>query len=278
MKTPKIFIVRIIPLLFLFLHGLFVNAQLLNGSFESWIQESNGTDVPANWDYLLPNEDDAIQPTEIASDGFLALRISSSNRVEGTQVGPAHLGSKIYPLGLTNRLIFDYMIDSLEGESTGKIEIYHKNNQGDFRLLSEKYFVQQSKEFVTETFDFVLPYIDSIVIVLIAENHYIPFGFDGFISILIDNVMLEYTSNTLNNAQCNCTLNSNILSNNMIYLNEECSKKTLKYILLSIEGTVFGAGHLTANEIPCSTKGISFLILYSDRDFTRIYKLINHQY
>lgn len=253
-----------------------LKAQVMNGSFEEWSLETNGTDVPTYWDYLLPNHDDCIVMSEIATDGNLALKLSSLNPASGPDVGPAFLATKVFPTSLAHRLSFDYLIDSLDGKCRGVIRVWFRNEKGIYHPFASKVFNQISDEFINDFLDFELPYFDTLLIEVIAESHPIPFGYDGFISFIIDNIRLDVKSQIQVNATFNCTVLNSLLYGNRIYVHTDCTKSNYYYKIIEIDGNVIDQGLILGNSIYSDYIGLHYIYIYTNTGSSKIFKIINH--
>lgn len=246
-------------------------SQILNGSFEDWGVNSNNMELPLHWDALPPNSDSSVIKSTNATDGNFSLQMSSLNFLEGS-FSPSYIGTKFIPSGMHSVFKFYYLIDSISGASNAVINFYQRDTNGDYQLILSKKYNQISEDFIGEEINIEFQSLDTVLVVLVAQNHQIIFGFDGFIRVLFDDVKIDISSSQVNLENTACNVQNIYHLYDAIYLNTSClNDKYFKIYSLSGELIDFGS---IGNRVKYILPGLYVLVITDFQDNNRILKLI----
>ena len=246
-------------------------SQILNGSFEDWYVNSDNMELPLYWDALSPNSDSSVVKSSKASDGNFSLQMSSLNFLEGNY-SSSYIGTKFIPSGMHSVFKFHYLIDSISGASNAVINFYQRDTNGDYQLILSRKYNQISEDFIEEEINIEFQSLDTVRVVLVAQNHQITFGFDGFIRVLFDDVKIDISSLQENLEDIGCNVQNIYHSYDAIYLNTSCLND--KYFnIFSLYGELIDFSSL-GNRVKNIVPGLYVLVITDFQDNNRIIKLI----
>jgi len=183
---------------FLFLGTL--ESQILNGSFEEWGITSDSSEYPLYWDAVQENQNPlSLTKSDNSFNGLYSVNLKSLNYI-GTSFGPtpAYIGTKFRPLENHYKLTAYYRIDSIINTGHAVVEVFQISNQGHYTQVLSKSYNEIAPYFIKIETEINLPNLDTVFIGLEAKNHETPTGYDGFISVLFDDVKIEKISPNFN--------------------------------------------------------------------------------
>lgn len=219
------------------------------------------------------NAPDALFKSEDAFAGNFALGLASLNLIDGGY-GPACVGTKIKPYEKESKVSFYYKIDSLQIEAKARIELYQKDNTGAFVQIFSSSYNETNELFNKVDIEITLPTLDSILIVLCAENKLSFSGYVGFARVLFDNFQIDTSASIADNLLDSCFRIAPVPSSGFIWVTENrCQFESFK--IFSPLGTLLKEGMLNDEEIFIDGRGFFFLFLQKDGKVRKIIKLIN---
>ena len=246
--------------------------QLINGGFEDWYFADENKEYPAGWYEYHNNTIDAISKSTNAHDGLYAVNVASLNFVEGTY-SPAYLGAKYMPTGYNLKFSFYYLIDSIEAQSNAVVNFLQRNSDGDYKLFKSVKYNEVTSSYIQEEIEIAIENLDTLKIVLVAENEEkIAFGWQGFISVLFDDITIEQISSTSDIPNLSCNVSALINGNSML-LPENCNQYN-RYVIFSPLGQIISEGRILENTIAIPNIGLQFVSLISDSNDTQVLKIL----
>ena len=249
-----------------------IQCQIMNGGFEEWSMYQDSSEYPTYWNASVRNADESLSQSTLSIEGLYSLNLSSRNFIEGT-FGPAYSSTKFKPATYSIIFKFNYLIDSISGPCNAVIQFYQKNDQS-YHLISSNSFNEKLSNFKEEEISLQLPSLDTIRVDLIAQNHQIIFGYDGYISVLFDAIELVNLSATDFITEKECGLISNLVYNNRLNINNKCACLS-DYKIFSINGSLIKSGALSNDEIVFQEKGLFIIGLYNTHELKYIFRFIN---
>lgn len=227
--------------------SLTIKSQILNGSFEDWSLYPDSTEFPTHWDELVKNSNKSLSKSTNSAEGLYAVQLSSLNFIDGT-FGPSYIGSKFKPENNLIKFKFKYLIDSISGPCHAVVDFLQKNSEGDYILISTNSYNEILKYYQEESISLNLISLDTILIILRARNHALFVGFDGFISVLFDNLQVELVSSVDNPLQKDVNVIFPNPFNNFIEVNPP-SQEVTDITLNDIDGKIVLHANLSC---PCT--------------------------
>ena len=250
-----------------------VYGQIINGGFEDWYFEEESKEYPVGWDEYLLNNDEVVKKSIISQEGIYSVSLASFNFNDGGN-SPGYLVTKLKPSEFNLKFSFYYLIDSIEGQCNAVVGFYQQNGDGDFRIFKSVKYNEVTDDFIQKEIDFSIQTLDSLAIELVAENHPTPYGHDGFIRVLFDNVRLDLSSSLYESSNDHCVVNAEI-SGEHISLSDGCNHFNT-YMIFSVLGQLVSSGVIAGNSIGFSNKGMYVLSLLSNSNDIQTFRIINY--